>query len=140
MLSAIFATLKGAGLSLRFYVILAAIVIVALTVGYFGVKYQSALGRVAELEEIKTQLERTNATLVEANKQNQFFISEMQADAALKEKIVNDYRIQKARDDKKLDELQKRISIAPPSDDGAVSKVLRDALIGIQTEKNGGVK
>ena len=121
--------------SARFYAIIAAIVAVVGVVGYFGVKYQSALSRVSELEQVKQTLEHANTTLNETNEKNQKFISDMQQDTKNKEKLVNDFRIQKARDDKQLDELRKKILAASAADDGPVAKVLRDALSGISEKK-----
>ena len=130
-----FATLFS---SARFYVI-AAIVIAALAVvGYFGFKYQSALNKVAELEQIKVTLEHVNEKLDETNKTNEKFINELKIDAKTKEKLVNDFRIQKARDDKQLDELRRKILAASAEDDGPVAKVLRDAMTGITVK--GGTK
>lgn len=126
-----FATLFS---SAKFYVVAAVIAATVAAVGYFGVKYQSALGRVAELEQVKITLENANAKLEEVNKNNEKFISDMKSDAKTKEKLVNDFRIQKARDDKQLDELRKKIQAALAEDDGPVSKVLRDAMTGVSVK------
>lgn len=126
-----FATLFS---SAKFYVVAAVIAVTVAAVGYFGVKYQSALGRVAELEQVKIALENANAKLEEVNKNNEKFISDMKSDAKTKEKLVNDFRIQKARDDKQLDELRKKIQAASAEDDGPVAKVLRDAMNGVSVK------
>lgn len=126
-----FATLFS---SAKFYVVAAVIAVTVAAVGYFGVKYQSALGRVAELEQVKITLENANAKLEEVNKNNEKFISNMKSDAKTKEKLVNDFRIQKARDDKQLDELRKKIQAASAEDDGPVAKVLRDAMSGVSVK------
>mgnify|MGYP003612045404 FL=1 len=126
-----FATLFS---SAKFYVVAAVIAVTVAAVGYFGVKYQSALGRVAELEQVKITLENANAKLEEVNKNNEKFISDMKSDAKTKEKLVNDFRIQKARDDKQLDELRKKIQAVSAEDDGPVAKVLRDAMSGVSVK------
>ena len=126
-----FATLFS---SAKFYVVAAVIAVTVAAVGYFGVKYQSALGRAAELEQVKITLENANAKLEEVNKNNEKFISDMKSDAKTKEKLVNDFRIQKARDDKQLDELRKKIQAASAEDDGPVAKVLRDAMSGVSVK------
>ena len=125
--------------SARFYVIAAVVCVVVGTVGYFGIKYQSALGQVSELKQTNLTLEHSNTTLNETNQTNQKFISDMQTDAQNKEKLVNDFRIQKARDDKQLDALRKKIIATSAVDDGPVAKVLHDAMVGI-SDQNGEVK
>ena len=140
MFTAAFAAIKAAGSSIKFYAILVTIVLAIALFGYFGVKYQSALAHSTELEQAKLKLEEANQTLNETNVQNQKFIADMKADTAFKDKLVSDFRIQKARDDKQLDDLRRKIQAAPTSEDGPVAKVLRDALIGISPAQPGDKK
>jgi hypothetical protein len=53
----------------------------------------------------------------------------------LKEQLVSDFRIQKARDNKKLDDLSKKIASYEAKDDGPLAKVLKDAINGIKDSR-----
>jgi uncharacterized protein YcbK (DUF882 family) len=78
---------------------------------------------------------KEKALLQSTNDSNQEFIKQMQADLEKKEKVVTDFRIQKARDDKKLSDLSSIISSYNASQDGPIAKVLKDAIIGIQRKE-----
>ena len=90
-----------------------------------------------QAQEQNIQLEKEKTALSQVNQQNQTFITNMQADLAKKEQIVNDFRIQKARDDKKLSDLSKVLISYDKKDDGPIAKVLKDAVEGVLQYREG---
>jgi len=119
------------GANIRVYVIAFVVAAILAVVGTFAWKYKSALDSLKEIQEQNIQLEKEKSVLSQVNNQNQTFIAQMQADLANKEKLVSDFRIQKARDDKKLSDLSKVIIAYDKKDDGPIAKVLKDAIDGI---------
>lgn len=115
-------------------IIIAGVVAVGVT---FAWKYKSALNSLKAAQEQNVQLEKEKTALSLVNQRNQIFIADMQADLAKKEKIVNDFRIQKARDDKKLSDLSNIIIAYDKKDDGPIAKVLKDAVEGILKLRDG---
>ena len=125
------------GSNIKVYLIAIVIAVVLAVVGTFTWKYKSALESLKEAQEQNVQLEKEKTALSQVNQQNQTFIADMQADLAKKEQIVNDFRIQKARDDKKLSDLSKVIISYDKKDDGPIAKVLKDAVEGILGFRDG---
>lgn len=120
--------------SVKSYANIIIIVIVLVLLGGAAWKYKSALDTIKELQEQQLVIEKEKALLQSTNDSNQEFIKEMQADLEKREKIVTDFRIQKARDDKKLNDLSKIIVTYDSFQDGPIAKVLKDAIIGIQRQ------
>jgi uncharacterized protein YpmB len=121
--------------SVKSYANIIIIVVILALVGGAAWKYKSAIDTIAEMEQQRIELEKEKALLQSTNDSNQEFIKEMQADLEKKEKVVTDFRIQKARDDKKLSDLSSIISSYNASQDGPIAKVLKDAIIGIQRKE-----
>ena len=125
------------GSNIKVYLIAIVVAAVLAVGGTFAWKYKSALKSLKEAQEQNVQLEKEKTALSQVNQQNQAFIADMQADLAKKEQIVNDFRIQKARDDKKLSDLSKVIIAYDKKDDGPIAKVLKDAVEGILKLRDG---
>ena len=125
------------GSNIKVYLIAIVIAAVLAVVGTFTWKYKSAIESLKAAQEQNVQLEKEKTALSQVNQQNQTFIADMQADLAKKEKVVNDFRIQKARDDKKLSDLSKVIISYDKNDDGPIAKVLKDAVQGILNFRDG---
>jgi predicted membrane protein len=125
------------GSNVKVYLIAIGIAVVFAVGGTFTWKYKSALESLKETQEQNVQLEKEKTALSQVNQQNQAFIADLQADLAKKEQIVNDFRIQKARDDKKLSDLSKVIISYDKKDDGPIAKVLKDAVEGILKFRDG---
>ena len=125
------------GSNIKVYLIAIVVAAVLAVGGTFAWKYKSALKSLKEAQEQNVQLEKEKTALSQVNQQNQAFIADMQADLAKKEQIVNDFRIQKARDDKKLSDLSKVIIVYDKKDDGPIAKVLKDAVEGILKLRDG---
>lgn len=120
--------------SIKAYANIAIIVVVLSFAGAAYWKYRATIKEVETLHNEKIQLEKEKTQLSTANEANQTFIQKMQEDLNKKEKVVTDFRIQKARDDKKLSDLSKIIVTYDTFQDGPIAKVLKDAIIGVQTE------
>ena len=125
------------GSNIKVYLMAIIVAAVLAVVGTFAWKYKSAIESLKEAQEQNVQLEKEKTALSQVNQQNQAFIADMQADLAKKEQIVNDFRIQKARDDKKLSDLSKVIIAYDKKDDGPIAKVLKDAVEGILKLRDG---
>lgn len=125
------------GSNIKVYLIAIAVAAVLVVTGTFAWKYKSALESLKEAQEQNVKLEKEKTALSQVNQQNQAFIADMQADLAKKEQVVNDFRIQKARDDKKLSDLSKIIISYDKKDDGPIAKVLKDAVEGILKFRDG---
>ena len=125
------------GSNIKVYLIAIIIAAVLAVVGTFTWKYKSAIESLKAAQEQNVQLEKEKTALSQVNQQNQAFIADMQADLAKKEKAVTDFRIQKARDDKKLSDLSKVIISYDKNDDGPIAKVLKDAVQGILNFRDG---
>ena len=116
------------------------IVIVLVLIGGAAWKYKSALDTIKSMQEQQLVLEREKALLQSTNDTNQEFIKQMQADLEKREKIVTDFRIQKARDDKKLNDLSKILVNYGTAQDGPIAQVLKDAVLGVQRPKKEATK
>ena len=125
------------GSNIKVYLIAIIIAIVLAVIGTFSWKYKTALDSLKQVQEQNVQLEKEKTALSQANQQNQTFIANIQADLAKKEQTVNDFRIQKSRDDKKLSDLSSKILSYSSTDDGPIAKVLKDAVNGILQYDNG---
>ena len=125
------------GSNIKVYLIAIIVAAVLAVVGTFAWKYKSALESLKEAQEQNVKLEKEKTALSQVNQQNQAFIADMQADLAKKEQVVTDFRIQKARDDKKLSDLSKVIIAYDKKDDGPIAKVLKDAVEGILKLRDG---
>ena len=123
--------------SFKTYLIAAIVAAILVVVGVFSWKHKSALESLKQVQEQNIQLEKEKTALSQVNQQNQTFITNMQADLAKKEQIVNDFRIQKARDDKKLSDLSKVLISYDKKDDGPIAKVLKDAVEGVLQYREG---
>ncbi len=123
--------------SFKTYLIAAIVAAILVVVGTFSWKYKSALESLKQAQEQNIQLEKEKTALSQVNQQNQTFITNMQADLAKKEQVVNDFRIQKARDDKKLSDLSKVLISYDKKDDGPIAKVLKDAVEGVLQYREG---
>jgi flagellar basal body-associated protein FliL len=123
--------------SFKTYLIAAIVAAILVVVGVFSWKHKSALESLKQAQEQNIQLEKEKTALSQINKQNQTFITNMQADLAKKEQVVNDFRIQKARDDKKLSDLSKVLISYDKKDDGPIAKVLKDAVEGVLQYREG---
>ena len=123
--------------SFKTYLIAAIVAAILVVVGMFSWKHKSALESLKQAQEQNIQLEKEKTALSQINKQNQTFITNMQADLAKKEQVVNDFRIQKARDDKKLSDLSKVLISYDKKDDGPIAKVLKDAVEGVLQYREG---
>ena len=123
--------------SFKTYFIAAIVAVVLVVVGTFSWKYKSAMESLKQAQEQNVQLEKEKTALSQVNQQNQTFITNMQADLAKKEQVVNDFRIQKARDDKKLSDLSKVLISYDKKDDGPIAKVLKDAVEGVLQYREG---
>ena len=123
--------------SFKTYLIAAIVAAILVVVGVFSWKHKSALESLKQAQEQNIQLEKEKTALSQVNQQNQTFITNMQADLAKKEQIVNDFRIQKARDDKKLSDLSKVLISYDKKDDGPIAKVLKDAVEGVLQYREG---
>lgn len=120
--------------TIKAYANIAIIVLVLSLAGAAYWKYRSVIKEVEALQSDKIQLEKEKSQLSTANDANQTFIKNMREDLDKKEKAVTDFRIQKARDDKKLSDLSKIIITYDSFQDGPIAKVLKDAIIGVQAE------
>ena len=125
------------GSNIKVYLIAIIVAAVLAVVGTFAWKYKSAIESLKEAQEQNVKLEKEKTALSQVNQQNQAFIADMQADLAKKEQVVTDFRIQKARDDKKLSDLSKVIIAYDKKDDGPIAKVLKDAVEGILKLRDG---
>ena len=123
--------------SFKTYLIAAIVAAILVVVGVFSWKHKSALESLKQAQEQNIQLEKEKTALSQVNQQNQAFITNMQADLAKKEQVVNDFRIQKARDDKKLSDLSKVLISYDKKDDGPIAKVLKDAVEGVLQYREG---
>lgn len=123
--------------SFKTYLIAAIVAAILVVVGVFSWKHKSALESLKQAQEQNIQLEKEKTALSQVNQQNQTFITNMQADLAKKEQVVNDFRIQKARDDKKLSDLSKVLISYDKKDDGPIAKVLKDAVEGVLQYREG---
>lgn len=123
--------------SFKTYLIAAIVAAILVVVGMFSWKHKSALESLKQAQEQNIQLEKEKTALSQVNQQNQAFITNMQADLAKKEQVVNDFRIQKARDDKKLSDLSKVLISYDKKDDGPIAKVLKDAVEGVLQYREG---
>lgn len=98
-------------------------------------KYLSAVNELKELKLVNITLEEDNRQLKATNKANAKFIEEAKLDIELKEKLMSDFRVQKSRDDKKMNEMSQKIQAYSEVDDGPIAKVLKDTLIFIQKDR-----
>ena len=83
--------------SFKTYLIAAIVAAILVVVGVFSWKHKSALESLKQVQEQNIQLEKEKTALSQVNQQNQTFITNMQADLAKKEQIVNDFRSELTR-------------------------------------------
>lgn len=126
--------------SVKSYANIIIIVVILVLVGGAAWKYKSAIDTIKNMQEQQLVLEREKALLQSTNDTNQEFIKQMQADLEKREKIVTDFRIQKARDDKKLNDLSKILVNYGTAQDGPIAQVLKDAVLGVQRPKKEATK
>lgn len=131
-----FSTLLGSfSASFRMYATIAIIAVVVLAAGGLYWKFSSMQSTIEKIEKQNKELENDKAVLSKVNSENQITIEKMKQDVIDRDKAVNDFRIQKARDDKKLNDLGILISKYGKNEDGPIAKVLRDAILGLAPEK-----
>lgn len=89
--------------------------------------------KIDTLEAEKKALESENTILVAINKSNLKTINALEKNEQVKDKLVSDLKIQIGRDKVNINVLREQLDKIKTEDNGPVSKVLRDTVIGIQT-------
>jgi chromosome segregation ATPase len=124
------------------YLKIAAIVALVSAGGYVAFKYNEAKNEIEvvtakndTLTEQYSSIFQKNNELASALETSEKSIEDIKKDVQLKEQLVSDFRIQKARDNKKLDDLSKKIASYEAKDDGPLAKVLKDAINGIKDSR-----
>lgn len=124
------------------YLKIAAIVALVSAGGYIAFRYNEAQNEIEVITAKKNTLEeqysnslKINDQLVTSLETSEKAIEDIKKDVQLKEQLVSDFRIQKARDNKKLDDLSKKIASYEAKDDGPLAKVLKDAITGIKDSR-----
>ena len=126
-------SLIPANVKLTVTAVIAAIVFTLAGVAFY--KYNSLTSEISQAQIKNTELEKEKTALTEVNQKNQEFINNMKTDLAEKEKIVTDFRIQKARDNKKMDDLANVIKAYSQNEDGPIAKTLKDSVSGVQKDR-----
>ena len=99
---------------------------------YLKIKFNNLQDEKAALTQKVSVLEAENAQLFETNKKNALVIEQMQLDKKNADKIVSDFRIQKARDNAELTALRNSVIKVDPAQNGKVSAVLKQTISALQ--------
>lgn len=118
--------------------IIASVMIFALIAGVFSffiLKYNNAIAYAEQSKIDLINVEKQKTALAQTNDQNQQTIKILKEENVKKEKVVSDFRIQKARDDKKIADFQAVIISYSSDKDGSVSQVLKDTVTNIAHDR-----
>lgn len=118
--------------NLNMYLAIGVVVAILAGATYLKIKFNNLQDEKAALTQKVSVLEAENAQLFETNKKNALVIEQMQLDKKNADKIVSDFRIQKARDNAELTALRNSVIKVDPAQNGKVSAVLKQTISALQ--------
>ena len=118
--------------NLNMYLAIGVVVAILAGATYLKIKFNNLQDEKAALTQKVSVLEAENAQLFETNKKNALVIEQMQLDKKNADKIVSDFRIQKARDNAELSALRNAVIQVDPAQNGKVSAVLKQTISALQ--------
>lgn len=137
MFSTILAFFANKASSIKTFAIVVVGVLILGAIGYATYSYVGLKSQNSDLKIANTQLDSKNQILTDANKQNTTVIEQQKKDAKDQETAVDNFSKKNTADMSKLNNVTHKISTYSSTDDGQISKVLKDAVNEVIESRKG---